>query len=114
MSSTNGDGLKMAILYARVSTSEQARSGYSLAQQLEALRVYAAREGYEILEEVQETPDRAVRPSSGPAWTRCETWFLVEACRWCWRRTGTGSPGNRPTTTCLRKSSRIAAVRCEH
>jgi site-specific DNA recombinase len=41
-----------AILYARVSTDEQARSGYSLAQQLKALRGYAAREGYEILEEV--------------------------------------------------------------
>jgi hypothetical protein len=38
--------------YARVSTDEQARSGYSLAQQLEALREYAAREGYEVLEEV--------------------------------------------------------------
>src|SRR5215218_7778024 len=45
---------KRAILYARVSTEEQARSGYSLAQQLEALREYAAREGYEILEEVQD------------------------------------------------------------
>src|SRR5215212_5759758 len=43
---------KRAILYARVSTEEQARSGYSLAQQLEALKAYAAREGYEILEEV--------------------------------------------------------------
>ena len=56
MTSTNGHGLKRAILwvilYARVSTDEQARSGYSLAQQLEALREYAAREGYEILEEV--------------------------------------------------------------
>jgi site-specific DNA recombinase len=41
-----------AILYARVSTNEQARSGYSLAQQLEALREYTAREGYEVLEEV--------------------------------------------------------------
>jgi site-specific DNA recombinase len=41
-----------AILYARVSTDEQARSGYSLAQQLEALRDYASREGYEVLEEV--------------------------------------------------------------
>jgi site-specific DNA recombinase len=37
-----------------VSTDEQARSGYSLAQQLEALREYAAREGYEVLEEVQD------------------------------------------------------------
>src|SRR5918998_911256 len=43
---------KRAILYARVSTDEQARSGYSLAQQIEALRQYAASEGYEVLEEV--------------------------------------------------------------
>jgi site-specific DNA recombinase len=56
MPSTNGHGLKRsvlwAILYARVSTDEQARSGYSLAQQLEALREYAAREGYEVFEEI--------------------------------------------------------------
>jgi site-specific DNA recombinase len=52
MPSTNGHGPKRAILYVRVSTDEQARSGYSLAQQLEALREYAAREGYEVLEEV--------------------------------------------------------------
>ncbi len=52
MPSTNGHGSKRAILYARVSTDEQARSGYSLAQQIEALRAYAAREGYEVLEEV--------------------------------------------------------------
>src|SRR5687768_14468142 len=54
MPSTNGHGPKTAILYTRVSTDEQARSGYSLAQQLEALRDYAAREGYEVLEEVQD------------------------------------------------------------
>ena len=54
MPSTNGHGPKRAILYARVSTDEQARSGYSLAQQIEALREYAAQEGYEILEEVQD------------------------------------------------------------
>ncbi|MDQ4000568.1 MAG: recombinase family protein [Actinomycetota bacterium] len=52
MPSTNGHGSKRAILCARVSTDEQARSGYSLAQQLEALREYASREGYEALEEV--------------------------------------------------------------
>jgi site-specific DNA recombinase len=51
MPNTNGHGPKRAILYARVSTDEQARSGYSLAQQIEALRAYAAREGYEVLEE---------------------------------------------------------------
>ena len=54
MPSTNGHGPKRAILYARVSTDEQARSGYSLAQQLEALREYAIREGYHILEEVSD------------------------------------------------------------
>jgi DNA invertase Pin-like site-specific DNA recombinase len=72
MPSTNGHGLKRAvlwaILYARVSTDEQARSGYSLAQQLEALRDYAAREGYEVLEEVVETPDRAAPALRGQAW----------------------------------------------
>src|SRR5919202_1509774 len=54
MPSTNGYGPKRAILYARVSTDEQARTGYSLAQQLEALREYAAQEGYEVLEEIQD------------------------------------------------------------
>jgi site-specific DNA recombinase len=54
MPSTNGHGPMKAILYARVSTDEQARSGFSLAQQLEALREYAAREGYEVLEEVSD------------------------------------------------------------
>ena len=52
MPSTNGHGPKRAILYARVSTDEQARSGYSLAQQLEALHEHAVHEGYEVLEEV--------------------------------------------------------------
>src|SRR5215211_5787922 len=54
MPSTNGHGPKRAILYARVSTDEQARSGFSLAQQIEALKDYAAREGYEVLDEVQD------------------------------------------------------------
>src|SRR3712207_3873658 len=53
MPSTDGP-TNRAILYARVSTDEQARSGYSLAQQLEALGEYAAREGYRILEEVKD------------------------------------------------------------
>ncbi len=52
MPNTNGHGPKRAILYARVSTDEQARSGYSLAQQLEALRTHAERESLEVLEEV--------------------------------------------------------------
>jgi site-specific DNA recombinase len=54
MPSTNGHGLKRAVLYARVSTDEQAKSGFSLAQQMEALRAYAGQEGYEVLEEVSD------------------------------------------------------------
>ncbi len=54
MPSTNGHDLTRTILYARVSTDEQARSGYSLAQQIEALQEYAAREGYEVLVEVSD------------------------------------------------------------
>ena len=52
MPNTNGHYPKRAVLYARVSTDEQARTGYSLAQQMEALREYADREDYEVLEEV--------------------------------------------------------------
>ncbi len=56
MSSTNGSfaGPKRAILYTRVSTDEQARSGFSLRQQMERLREYAASEGFEVLEEVED------------------------------------------------------------
>jgi site-specific DNA recombinase len=50
----NGRDAKRAILYARVSTDEQARSGYSLRQQLERLREYATAEGYEVLEEIED------------------------------------------------------------
>ena len=52
MHSTNSHGPNRAVLYARVSTEEQARSGYSLAQQLEALREYARLEGYSVIEEI--------------------------------------------------------------
>lgn len=41
------------ILYARVSSEDQVK-GYSIRQQLHALRAYAAREGYEVLEEVRD------------------------------------------------------------
>jgi site-specific DNA recombinase len=47
----NGEGSRKAVLYARVSTEEQARNGYSTAEQLGTLRIYAAEKGYEIIEE---------------------------------------------------------------
>ena len=53
MPSMNGRGpAKLrAVLYARVSGDEQAQKGYSLPDQRQALREWAAGEGYEILEE---------------------------------------------------------------
>jgi site-specific DNA recombinase len=51
MPNTNGNGPKRAILYARVSTDEQAKMGYSIPEQLRELRAYAAREGYRVVEE---------------------------------------------------------------
>ncbi len=68
MSSTNGHGPKRAILYARVSTDEQARSGYSLTQELEALRVYAVSDGYEV-QRRSWTRGKAALPWSVRAWT---------------------------------------------
>jgi site-specific DNA recombinase len=46
-----GDG-RRAILYARVSKRSQAEDGYSLAQQVEDLRAWCERGGYEVREEV--------------------------------------------------------------
>lgn len=45
---------RTAVLYGRVSTRGQVEGGYSLPQQLEALRGYAAREGYQVVEEVRD------------------------------------------------------------
>ena len=47
------NGRRRAVLYARVSTEEQTK-GYSLRQQLEALRTYVASEGYEVVEECED------------------------------------------------------------
>jgi len=43
-----------AVLYARVSTREQADHGYSLNQQLGALRDYCKEQGYEVVEEISD------------------------------------------------------------
>jgi site-specific DNA recombinase len=51
MPSTNDYGPKRAIVYVRVSTEEQSKSGYSIPDQLRELRAHAAREGYHVVEE---------------------------------------------------------------
>jgi len=48
------EGMRTAVLYARVSTNEQAQRGYSLRQQIEACRQWAEAEGYSVLEVVQD------------------------------------------------------------
>jgi len=53
MPNTDGRGSKSAIIYARVSSDDQVR-GYSLDQQIGALREWAAREDYEVQEEVRD------------------------------------------------------------
>src|SRR5215217_25425 len=54
MPSANDHGPKRAILYTRVSGEEQRKKGYSLDDQRDALRAWAAEEGYEIIEEVED------------------------------------------------------------
>jgi site-specific DNA recombinase len=43
-----------AITYSRVSTLEQAQSGYSLRQQTEALRAYCEAEGWRIVDQIED------------------------------------------------------------
>ena len=51
---TNGHDRKRAVLYARVSTPRQVEEGYGLDYQLDDLRAWASRLGYEVIEEVRE------------------------------------------------------------
>jgi predicted site-specific integrase-resolvase len=53
VSSVNGRRMGKAVLYARVSSDEQIRHGYTLDQQIVALREWTTREYYEVLEEVR-------------------------------------------------------------
>jgi DNA invertase Pin-like site-specific DNA recombinase len=53
MFSINGHGLKRVILYARVFSDDQVR-GYSLDQQIGALREWAAGENHKVVEEVRD------------------------------------------------------------
>jgi site-specific DNA recombinase len=52
MPSTNGHGPKRAILYARVSTDDQAEEGYSVPEQIRDLTRYAEAKGYAIGEPI--------------------------------------------------------------
>jgi site-specific DNA recombinase len=51
---TNGWSVKRAVLYARVSGEDQAKKGYSLADQLDTLRDRCSTNDYEVIDEVQD------------------------------------------------------------
>ena len=51
MQSVQAGERKRVVIYARVSTDEQAKSGYSIPDQLGTLRNYAAEKGYDVIEE---------------------------------------------------------------
>lgn len=46
--------MKRAVIYARVSTEDQADKGYSLPSQFDAMRKYAAQQGFEVVAEFQD------------------------------------------------------------
>jgi len=48
--------VKRAVIYARVSTDEQADKGYSLGSQLEACRAYAVGHGFTVVAEFDSLP----------------------------------------------------------
>ena len=73
----SGNGDKRAVLYARVSTDEQADKGYSLPSQFDAMRKYAAQQGFQIAGEFQDDYSGATpiefRPEGKKAYAMLQT-----------------------------------------
>jgi site-specific DNA recombinase len=53
---------KRVALYIRVSTEEQAKSGYSLPEQLRTLSEYAARQDWEAVEAIEDAGEQREYP----------------------------------------------------
>lgn len=91
MPSENGHGPKRAILYARVSTDEQARSGYSLGGQLEELREFANSQGYRVIEEIEDRGEKRWtlnRPGVERIKELCARGSVDTVIAWRWDRFG--------------------------
>src|SRR5215212_2170993 len=54
---------KRVALYIRVSTEEQAKSGYSLPEQFRTLTEYTARQGWEVVEAIEDAGDSGADPN---------------------------------------------------
>jgi site-specific DNA recombinase len=70
MASANGHGPKQAILYARVSTEDQAEEGYSLPEQVRDLERHAEAKGYAVLGEPIEDDGYSGRTMNRPGLAR--------------------------------------------
>ena len=59
--------MEQAVVYARVSTAEQAAEGFSIPAQLKLLQEYASKQGFEVAREFvdTETAKRAGRTEFG-------------------------------------------------
>jgi site-specific DNA recombinase len=77
MTQVSDNGHKWAILYARVSTDDQAEKGYSLPSQFDAMRKYASAQGFEIVAEFQDDYSGATpiehRPEGRKAYTMLQS-----------------------------------------
>lgn len=69
--------MRRAVLYARVSTDDQADKGYSLPSQFDAMRRYAMQQGFEIVGEFQDDYSGATpiehRPEGRKAYTMLQS-----------------------------------------
>ena len=83
---------KRAILYARVSGEEQAKKGYSLADQLDALRDWCSKNDHEIVDEVQDGASPALTQNA-PDWIGSGRWWLVGRWTRWWSSSAIASPG---------------------
>jgi predicted site-specific integrase-resolvase len=63
-------GRKQAVIYARVSSKEQEKEGFSIPAQLKLLKEYAATQGFSVVKEYVdvEPPSRPAAPPSARWW----------------------------------------------
>ena len=80
---------KQAVIYARVSSKEQEKEGFSIPAQLKLLREYAATQGFTVAQEYLdvETAKQTGRAAFGEMITYLKSHPPVSACCWWKRRT---------------------------
>ncbi len=87
---------KRVVIYARVSSEEQKKGGFSTPAQLKLLRDYAAKNGYEIVGEYEDTETAKV---TGRTRFNAMVKFL--------QKEGQSQPENRGRTVLVEKTDRL-------